>query len=374
MTAPRFLQIHTLHSYTASLLNRDEAGQAKRLVYGGTPRTRISSQCLKRHWRMAEHDPYALQKLSGYVESFRSRDLVTQLVSGPLRARFEHEIVDAIEAGFQRFIYGPKGDQGRKTRAPLLLGQPELNWLARNAEEIAMKCESPKAARQAVDALTKTANFKVMAQSAALPGGLTAALFGRMVTSDVEANIEAPIYVAHAFSVHEAEVEGDFFSAVDDLAVLPSVRTTDTLQQTEIGNGLFYGYVVIDMPGLIRNCAGDRALAGSVVRSLIHLIAEVSPGAKRGSTAPFGRADLVLLEAGDRQPRSLATAYRVAIPHCPEVAIDKLAEELRMQDEAYATNEERAHLSIRTPLPEVTRFSIGALADWGAGIVSRVEA
>ena len=34
MTLPRFLQIHTLHSYPAALLNRDDAGLAKRLPYG----------------------------------------------------------------------------------------------------------------------------------------------------------------------------------------------------------------------------------------------------------------------------------------------------------------------------------------------------
>ena len=30
MTTPRFLQIHTLHSYPAALLNRDDSGLAKR--------------------------------------------------------------------------------------------------------------------------------------------------------------------------------------------------------------------------------------------------------------------------------------------------------------------------------------------------------
>ena len=40
----RFLQIHTLTSYAAALLNRDDAGLAKRLPYGGVSRTRISSQ------------------------------------------------------------------------------------------------------------------------------------------------------------------------------------------------------------------------------------------------------------------------------------------------------------------------------------------
>jgi len=51
MPAERFLQLHTLHGYAGVLLNRDEAGLAKRLTYGNHVRTRVSSQRLKRHWR-----------------------------------------------------------------------------------------------------------------------------------------------------------------------------------------------------------------------------------------------------------------------------------------------------------------------------------
>lgn len=84
----------------------------------------------------------------------------------------------------------------------------------------------------------------------------------------------------------------------------------DTIQETELTSGLFYGYVVVDLRGLIANLGGDWQLAGEVMHNLIYLIAEVSPGAKLGSTAPYGRASFMLLEAGDRQPRSLAEAYR----------------------------------------------------------------
>lgn len=369
MTAPRFLQIHTLHSYTAALLNRDDTGQAKRLVYGGRPRTRISSQCLKRHWRMAETDPHALQKLAGYVDSFRSRELVTLRVSGPLRGHYPDDIVDAIDAGFQKIVYGDKADKGKKSRQTLLLGEPELAWLARQAAAIATASSDAMAAANAVEALAKTANFKAMAGNTALPGGLAAALFGRMVTSDPQANIEAPVYVAHAFTVHAAESEDDYFTAVDDLKRDEDDSGADTVQETEINCGLFYGYVVIDMPGLIRNCGENRDLASRVVESLVHLIAEVSPGAKKGSTAPFGRADLMLIEAGDRQPRSLATAFREAIPHDAERAVTALAEELCRQDEAYATGEARAHLSVRSALPGIERKPLAALAAWAAGHV-----
>ena len=36
----------------------------------------------------------------------------------------------------------------------------------------------------------------------------------------------------------------------------------------------------------------------------------MSPGAKKGSTAPYAYADLMLVECGRRQPRSLAGAFR----------------------------------------------------------------
>ena len=44
----QFINIHTLISHSSSLLNRDDAGMQKTAIFGGTTRTRISSQCLKR--------------------------------------------------------------------------------------------------------------------------------------------------------------------------------------------------------------------------------------------------------------------------------------------------------------------------------------
>jgi len=369
MTTPRFLQIHTLHSYTAALLNRDDSGQAKRLVYGGTSRTRISSQCLKRHWRTAENDPHALQRLAGYVDSFRSRELVTEKVIAPLKGRYSDEVVAALEPAFQKLVYGDKADKGKKSRQTLLLGQPELDWLAARAEEIASSASHAQAAGKAVADWVKDKNFKAMAENTALPGGLAAALFGRMVTSDPAANIEAPVHVAHAFTVHATEAEDDYFTAVDDLKRDDDDSGADTIQETEITCGLFYGYVVIDLPGLISNCGGDRDLASRVTCNLLHLIAEVSPGAKLGSTAPYGRADLMLVEAGDRQPRSLATSYRKAIPHDLGKAIEALDKRLKEFDEAYATGEERRQMCVKGQIDGIEKGSLAALAEWAAAKV-----
>ena len=141
--------------------------------------------------------------------------------------------------------------------------------------------------------------------------GLESALFGRMVTSDVLASRDAAVYVAHAFTVHQAQVENDYFTVVDDLLQDAGELGSAGIFDTELASGLYYGYVVVDVPQLVENLEGiaakecfasgteaeRRALAGRVVQHLIHLIATVSPGAKRGSTAPFDWAKFMLVEA-----------------------------------------------------------------------------
>ena len=375
MTTPRFLQIHSLHSYTAALLNRDDTGLAKRLPYGNAQRTRISSQCLKRHWRMAEHDPHALHNIDGAERAYRSRELVTERVIRPLRGSCSEEVIAALEPVFQKAVYGDKADKGKKSRQTLLLGEPELSWLTSEAARLAAGMNDAEAAKTTLDEWSKEFkdNIKALRENTALPGGLASALFGRMVTSDPAANIDAPVYVAHAFTVHAEETEGDYFTAVDDLKREEDDSGADTIQETELTSGLFYGYVVIDLPGLIENCSGDRELAGQVVHNLIHLIAEVSPGAKRGSTAPFSRADLMLIEAGDRQPRSLAAAYRKPVSHDCEEAVKALNDHLARLDETYETGEARRYLSlVDTPLTRAEKLSLKALAEWAAERVNGV--
>ncbi len=371
MTQPRFLQIHTLSPYTAALLNRDDSGLAKRLPYGGVLRTRISSQCLKRHWRMAK-DPHALHAIDGATAAYRSRELVTRKIIGPLRERFSQEVVDALESEFQIAVYGDKGTT-RPSRQTLLFGLPELKWLFSEAERLCQETNGDaQAAKEAAQEWKKEfkANIKAMRENVALPAGLTAALFGRMVTSDTDANIEAPVHVAHAFTVHEEEPDSDYFTAVDDLS--GDEPGADTIQETELTSGLFYGYVVVDLPGLVSNLGRNTELAGLVLHNLIYLIAEVSPGAKLGSTAPYGRASFMLLEAGDRQPRSLAEAYRK--PCCPRTdqAVAALSAHLAALDEAYATGEERRVMSLAgDDIPRAASGSLAALADWAKSLAEK---
>ncbi len=365
---PRFLQIHTLSPYTSVLLNRDDTGLAKRLPYGGVLRTRISSQCLKRAWRLAD-DPHSLNRIDGSQPAFRSRELVTHKVIAPLRNRFSEDVIDVIEPEFQQAIYGKKGTT-KKGRQTLLFGQPELDWLAKEAMVLAEQANgNPELASTLTTEWKEKfkANINTMRNTVKLPGGLTSALFGRMVTSDTDANITASIHVAHAFTVHAEEAENDYFTAMDDLSL--DEPGADTIQETELTSGLFYGYVVVDIPGLVKNLGRDVDLAGKVLFNLIHLVTEVTPGAKLGSTAPYGRASLLLLEAGDRQPRSLAEAFRRPCEPETSAAIGSLSRYLEQLDKAYDTGEERYVMTTEDiKLPRTQRNSLVGLAAWAKSL------
>ena len=119
----------------------------------------------------------------------------------------------------------------------------------------------------------------------------------------------------------------------------------------------------------------DRELAAKVVEHLIHLIATVSPGAKLGSTAPYAYANLVLVEAGSRQPRSLANAFRD--PASPQVgeATNTLSAHLSKLDAAYGARESRQVTSLdECDVPKAERACLDDLAAWAADAVRNGKA
>ncbi len=370
----RFLQIHSLHGYPAALLNRDDSGLAKRMTYGGTTRTRISSQCLKRHWRVSD-DIYALNGIDGATAAIRSREIVTRRVIEPLReAGHDEEIIKVIGEEFQLAVYGDKGGT-RQGRQPLLLGEPEIEYLSCEAQNIAdTHASDPQAASDAAKDWRKSANanMKALRENCSLPGGLVAALFGRMVTSDVEANIDAAVHVAHAFTVHEEESESDYFTVVDDLHRIEDDAGADHIGESELTSGLFYGYVVLDREMLLRNLGGDTEMAGEVTRRLVHLIATVSPGAKLGSTAPYDYASWLLIEAGEHQPRSMAEAFRKPSKALVDEAEAAVNTHIEKMDAAYGANEARRSMSLTgTPISGAELLPLSDLAAWAGSAIQK---
>ena len=396
MASPRFLQIHTLTSYPGVLLNRDDAGLAKRLPYGGSVRTRVSSQCLKRHWRTVRGDEWSLDRTDAPL-SVRSRQVFEYAIRPRLAEQVPNApdaVLDAAGLALTRALYGEKAEQV-KNRQALLFGWREIAYLTGLLVPIVRDGGPADGASKRVTALFKDkeakANLSAIRGAAGnLAEGLEAALFGRMVTSDPAANTDAAIHVAHAFTVHEQDSETDYFTVVDDLKAQDDAQDAGSagIFDTELTSGLFYGYVVVDVPLLVSNLTGaaprvwadaatDRALPAKVIEHLLHLVATVSPGAKKGSTAPYAWTQAMLVEAGSRQPRTLASAFERAVRASAQRSVSDAAEEslfgrLAAFDRAYGAREARAFLS----LADVTRpgahgpLPLDDLARWAATCVA----
>ena len=111
-------------------------------------------------------------------------------------------------------------------------------------------------------------------------------------------------------------------------------------------------------------------MPAAAAAKLVGLVATVSPGAKKGSTAPYGYAKAMMVEMGKRQPRSLSGAYRK--PTKPEFAdaIERLELEAEHHDQVYGTHEAR-RMTV-TGSDQVS--TLGDLVQWTQESVLKGEA
>lgn len=290
----KFVQLHILTNYGPSNLNRDDLGRPKTVVIGGAQRLRVSSQCLKRAWRTADVFEAALIGHIGTRTKGMGKKIFTDLVSGGIKEREAQEWAIKI-AG----VFGKNKVVDKKE-------QLEIEQLVHfSTEEIAD-----------IEVLVKNMihrksgpsdeELKLLRKN---HGAADIAMFGRMLADNPAFNAEAAVQVAHAFTVHKAAVEDDYFSAVDDLNKHEEHSGSGHIGEAEFGAGLFYLYMCIDRALLKENLANNDALVKKAISALVESAATVSPTGKQNSFASRAYASYVLAEKGDKQPRSLACAF-----------------------------------------------------------------
>lgn len=367
-----FIQIHTLTSHPASLLNRGEEGFAKTMPFGGTTRTRISSQCLKYNWRTYD-GPGSIRDIDETEMSVRSRQTFHRLIAEPLieegyapelvypvvrklqlnvtASTDDFDVEESIEAGADRDADHLKLGQ------VVVFGPPEIDFMRSlmrdQLDDIDTEADELADAISAV--LPDSYETDEIAESvqAIAPAGLDAAMFGRMVTDDgSDAQVEAAVHVKHALTVHPHQRESDYFIAADDFQESGGGH----LNSKSLTSGLYYTNVVVDVNGLVHNLGGREDIASELISRLLKVVTTVTPGAKKSSTAPYSHAEFVMVERGEQQPRTLANAFRDAIPSKDDVgaAQERLHDYLTGLDEMYGPVEERyvSGVDLPDPLPE----------------------
>lgn len=342
----RFLQLHFLTPYAANNLNRDDLGRPKSLVYGTAPRLRLSSQCVKRAWRLS---PVMETAFAG-DRGLRTRAFWTQLAESLMAEGFAEDVVVAHLLPMMEAILKAKAakddkkddkkdDNGARLDQGAADGQDapvdaaaqaavadapkgKGKGKAATAKKLPLVLKSlesdlyfySKAERTQLEALVraslaegkpmKTAQVLPALENLPLSGDI--AMFGRMVTQATELGVEGAVQVAHPFTVNRVVEEDDYFIAADDdLAVQGAAH----IAANGYGAGLYYGYVNIDVPLLIQNLDGNKEHARQLILALMEAVATVAPGGKQNTFSARSYATYMMAEVGNAQPRSFADAF-----------------------------------------------------------------
>jgi len=338
-----FVQIHMLQSMPPGNPNRDETGQPKKCIFGKVTRARISSQCLKRNIRayfknqfgdaLAVRTKYLPRMVANALRNVISgiSDDELELIKKKLATKFKAEVRRGTEAeeGTEGNEDAPKELAPAATTdqtgqlvffpPPFALESAKLIASFRNENAAAYQEWTGASGRQNKE-LTKqqknklkkdvdTFEQKVFELSKSLTVDI--AMFGRMTTSDVVMNVEASCQVAHAISTHEAIIENDYFTAMDDLETGPGAAFIGSGEQkTFFDSGVYYKYLNLDIDELKKSLLWGNDRAGIAAGALLEAAVRANPTGKQNSFANHGAHELILVEVSKGKfPISYANAF-----------------------------------------------------------------
>lgn len=318
----KFIQIHTLTSYAPANLNREETGRPKTAKFGGFERLRVSSQSSKRNWRVSDVFQTSLADHIGTRTKKLGVEVFNYLI--------EKEVKEKDAKAWAIEIAGVFG-KGKKDSLEIEqlahISPSEKTAVFALADQLAAENRGPqKDELQLLKAENQAADI---------------ALFGRMLASSPEFNVEAACQVAHAISVENVTVESDYFTAVDDLNAGKGDQGAAHIGDSGFASAVLYNYICIDKEQLVDNLSGDLELANKTIASLLECIAKISPKGKQNSFASHAYASYILVEKGGQQPRSLASAFVSPVKALDErenvtqIAVQRLESQIKNFDSVY---------------------------------------
>lgn len=310
-----FIDVHILQTVPFSNLNRDENGTPKTVVYGGTLRARVSSQSWKRATRLS------LEKILTEPSTYRTRNPDKLLAEMLVASSYSAENAENAEkiASKVFLILGAKGTkEENKKDVVCLFSKEELLALAdvvkqHSDELLALPVTKEKRGGETKET-SEFEQFKsILTKVISQKRPNTIALFGRMLAGNPAVNVDAAIQVAHAFSVHEIEIEDDFFTAAEDIANTDEGLGSAHVNYTEFVSATFYRFATIDFKELIANCNNDSVAAIELATTGLLGFCQSIPSGKNNATAPHSMPDMVSIVVRTDRPVSYAAAFETPI-------------------------------------------------------------
>ncbi|WP_128381290.1 type I-E CRISPR-associated protein Cas7/Cse4/CasC [Streptomyces cavernae] len=298
-----YLDLNAIQSVPVANLNRDDLGSPKTVRYGNADRIRVSSQSWKRAIR---HD----------IETELGEKAVrTRLI--PTKVRETLEKKEGWPGDLAEFAGGQviaclarKGiTLDKNGRSSVLFFLP-----ASGLEELTALCVEHREALESNLGKKKPGKTLPPDEVEAILKSRTGSisLLGRMLADLPGANVDGAAQVAHAFTVHAAEPQRDYFTAVDDW--LGEAETgSGHLNTGEFSAGVFYRFATVNIGDLLKNLDGDRKTARILLAAFAEHFLMSLPQAKKNSTAPHTIPDLAYLAVRAQRPLSLAAAFETPV-------------------------------------------------------------
>lgn len=300
LTRRRFIDIHVLQTVPPSNLNRDDAGAPKEATYGGVRRPRASSQAWKRATRMA----FSSLGIGEDQLGTRTKQIADHL-TGRIAARTG---LDETSAGrLAVAVLAPLGISASKNKEEESAYQ--LFYGNKQIEQLVDLVADRAAQLAALDDKKLAAEFTAAQARTALMTGhpIDVALFGRMVANLPDIDVNAACQVAHAIATHGAELEFDFYTAVDDRQG-PDSKGAGMMGRIGFNSATFYRYGAVALHQLDTNLS-DPAAAVKATIAFVSAFVRSMPTGYGNSFAHRTMPQLVAVTIRDDQPVNLVTAF-----------------------------------------------------------------
>lgn len=310
-----YLDIHILQSLPPSNVNRDDDGRPKTAVFGGTLRSRVSSQAWKRAVRKKFGQLLAPSETA--VRTLRAVEALMPLIHerrpGWDLERCQERAIEVITATDIK-VEIPKAKKGGEqpiahTQYFLFLSRHQLERLADlGATDEAVGKREAKAAVNGEH-------------------GIEVSLFGRMVADATDLNVDAAVQVAHAISTHAVDQESDYFTAVDDFKEDGDDAGAGMIGYIDFNSSTLYRFATVDVSELARSLGSVEA-AAKAARAFVEGFALSMPTGKQNTFANNTLPEALLVQLREGRSTSFVNAFEEAVPRSDSGYLSASAERL----------------------------------------------
>lgn len=300
MKARLYLDVHVLQTVPPSCVNRDDTGSPKTAIYGGTTRSRVSSQAWKHEMRkMFKDEIFDTEKLGSRTK------LVTKMVENEIQKlnpdvdaeKLAKEVLTNAGVNFKEEKKDDKKEE--KAEALFFMSMAQAKALANIAiESLSYSAEEKKNYKKnCLEALKTSPSIDI-------------ALFGRMVASEPLLNCDAAAQVAHSISTHAVQNEYDYFTAVDDLSP-DDTSGAGHLGTVEFNSSTLYRYATVNLIELSETLG--KTDTPEVARGFVEAFVRSMPTGKQNTFANRTLPYAVYVTIRRDQPINLCGAFETAV-------------------------------------------------------------